>query len=253
MARKSEDSMDPIGTVRTIWRYPVSSTGGEQLANSRLAMGGVEGDRTWGIVDLRDGSIVGPEKRSEWRTIPTVFSRTGASGLQVKTPWSDWLDAGSNEADAAISSFLGFEAALRPHVPHGEAAAGRIAPRYRRADILLTTTASMRRLADLLGAPEEVDDRRFRPNIVVDTDTGLSGFVELEWVGREIRIGEAVIRVVEPCVRCPFTTLAQDGLSFMPKVLHTISEAADRNFGVLCEVVTEGQTRTGDRVQLIQD
>jgi uncharacterized protein YcbX len=72
-------------------------------------------------------------------------------------------------------------------------------------------------------------------------------------VGREIRVGEAVIRVVEPCVRCPFTTLAQEGLSFMPEVLHTISAAADRNFGVLCEVVTEGQTRTGDPVRFIQD
>lgn len=245
--------MDAIGTIRKIWRYPVSSTGGEQLDAAELGRGGVYGDRTWGIVDLRDGSIVGPEKRAEWRPVPRALSRLGASGPQIRTPWSDWLDVGSGEAEAALSSFLGFEAALRPHVPHGEAAAGRIAPRYRRADILLTTTASMRRLADLLGTPEEVDDRRFRPNIVVDTDAGQSGFIELEWVGREIRIGEAVIRVVEPCVRCPFTTLAQDGLSFMPKVLHTISEAADRNFGVLCEVVTEGQTRTGDRVQLIQD
>ena len=40
---------------------------------------------------------------------------------------------------------------------------------------------------------------------------------------------------------------------FMPKVLHTISEAADRNFGVLCEVVTEGWASTGDPVQFIQD
>jgi uncharacterized protein len=245
--------MDPIGSIHTIWRYPVSSTGGEKLVAAQLGPGGVAGDRTWGIVDLRDGSIVGPEKRSEWRPVPMLLSRVGASWPQIKTPWSGWLDSGSKEADAALSSFLGFEAALRPHVPHGEAAAGRIAPRYRRADILLTTTASMRQLADLLCAPEEVDDRRFRPNIVVDTADDGSGFVELEWVGRQIRIGEAVVRVVEPCVRCPFTTLAQEGLSFMPKVLHTISEAADRNFGVLCEVVTEGQTRTGDPVQFIQD
>jgi uncharacterized protein len=245
--------MDAIGTVLSIWRYPVSSTGGEQLAAAQLGKGGVAGDRTWGIVDLRDGSIVGPEKRAEWRPVPTVLSRLTAGGPQVKTPWSDWLDAGSSEADAALSSFLGFEAALRPHVPHGETGAGRIAPRYRRADILLTTTASMRQLADLLGAPEEMDDRRFRPNIVVDTDAGRSGFIELEWTGREIRVGEAVIRVVEPCMRCPFTTLAQDGLSFMPKVLHTISEAADRNFGVLCEVVTEGRASTGDPVQFIHD
>jgi hypothetical protein len=104
----------------------------------------------------------------------------------------------------------------------------------------------MTRLSDLLGAPEEVDDRRFRPNIVIDMGDHGKGFVELEWVGREIGIGDAVLRMIEPCVRCPFTTLAQEGLSFMPKVLHTISEAADRNFGVLCEVVSEGRVQHGD-------
>jgi uncharacterized protein YcbX len=44
--------------------------------------------------------------------------------------------------------------------------------------------------------------RRFRPNIVV---SGCPAWAEFGWVGKQIKIGGVVMRVLEPTVRCPAT------------------------------------------------
>ena len=242
--------MTGLDRVVSIWRYPVSSMGGEQLSRAQVETGGIAGDRQWGLVDQRDGGIVKPYARREWRPIPNITSRLAASGVQILVPAGTWLEAGSAEAQQAISNFLGFEADLLPHVPYGTVGRNAIAPHYQRANLLLVTTASMRKLAGLLGSAGEVDARRFRPNIVVETAAGAAGFVEQEWIGRELAIGESVVKVREPCPRCPFVTLAQGELLSLPSVLHTISQEADGNFGVYCEVIKGGMVSTGDPAML---
>jgi uncharacterized protein YcbX len=39
------------GKVAELWRYPVSSMAGEQLAVARVEAGGIAGDRIWGVLD----------------------------------------------------------------------------------------------------------------------------------------------------------------------------------------------------------
>ncbi len=57
--------------------------------------------------------------------------------------------------------------------------------------------ASVAALAEVAG--REVDERRFRMNVVLD---GLEPWEELSWVGDRIRIGELDFDVTEPVVRC---------------------------------------------------
>jgi hypothetical protein len=40
------------GKVAELWRYPVSSMAGEQLAVARVEAGGIAGDRIWGVLEL---------------------------------------------------------------------------------------------------------------------------------------------------------------------------------------------------------
>ena len=242
--------MTSLGRIDSIWRYPVSSMGGEQLSRAQIETGGIAGDRQWGLVDQRDGSIVNPHVRREWRPIPGIVARLAASGVQILVPAGSWLEAVSAQAQQAISNFLGFEADLLAHVPYGTVGRNAIAPRYQRASLLLLTTASMRKLAGLLGSAGEVDARRFRPNIVVETAADAAGFVEQEWIDRELAIGESVVKVREPCPRCPFVNLAQSELSSLASVLHTITQEAEGNFGVYCDVVKGGLVRKGDAAML---
>ncbi len=245
--------MTVIGSVSELWRYPVSSMGGERLDSAEIGAGGVTGDRLWGVVDLRDGEVAGPEKRRHWRPLPNIFSRFGEEGLQVGSGDGAWFDAGSREADAFVSDHLRFPAAIRPHTPFETEKGGHVAPRYARADLHVLTTASMAALEGLLDDPAQVDPRRFRPNIVIATTPEWSGFAEHSFVGKRLAIGDLVMTVSEPCARCSFTALSQGELAFEPQVLHSISQHGGGGFGVLCAVENGADVAVGDEVKLVED
>jgi uncharacterized protein YcbX len=111
------------------------------------------------------------------------------------------------------------------------------------------TTAS---LAALGGAtPERFDRRRFRPNVLVETDAGLCGLVEAAWGSRTLRIGEAVAALQVPTARCSMVTQPQPGLAKDPQVLRTIVRDAEQNLGIYATVVSPGPVRIGDPVELV--
>jgi uncharacterized protein YcbX len=112
----------------------------------------------------------------------------------------------------------------------------------------LLTTASLAALG-ARNASARFDVRRFRPNIVVSTDDA-AGFIETEWSGRTLRIGEAQINVEMPCVRCVMTTLPQGDLSKDPSVLRTIVRDAAQNVGAYASIATPGRITVGDAVEL---
>ncbi len=112
----------------------------------------------------------------------------------------------------------------------------------------LLTTASLAELG-ARNPSARFDVRRFRPNIVVSTEDA-AGFIETEWSGRTLRIGEAQIKIEIPCVRCVMTTLPQDDLGKDPSVLRTIVRDAAQNVGVYASVAASGRISVGDRVEL---
>lgn len=67
-------SLQRIGVVEEIWRYPVSSVGGERLTNVEITPHGIPGDRTWCLVDAANGKPATPESDPRWR--PALFLRS---------------------------------------------------------------------------------------------------------------------------------------------------------------------------------
>src|SRR5262249_61367783 len=62
------------------------------------------------------------------------------------------------------------------------------------------------------------DARRFRMNVIVETPA--SGFVENDWVGRTLAMGEEVrVGVALPDPRCVMPSLAQEELPRDPQIL----------------------------------
>jgi uncharacterized protein YcbX len=123
--------------------------------------------------------------------------------------------------------------------------------------VSVLTTSTLERLGRL--RPESrFDERRFRMNLIVDADG--AGFVENEWVGRTLAIGEAArVRVALPDPRCVMPTLAQDELPQDTEVLRTLVrhnrlQIGDAGrfpcAGVYAVVEAPGTMRTGDRVTL---
>ena len=87
--------------------------------------------------------------------------------------------------------------------------------------VSLVTSSTLRTLGDL--APNSrFDVRRFRMNLVVETET--PGFVENDWVGKTVSIdGGATLSIAMPDPRCVMPTLSQgDELPQDPNVLRTV-------------------------------
>lgn len=114
----------------------------------------------------------------------------------------------------------------------------------------LLTTASLAELARR--APgSQIDVRRFRPNVVIDTTPVSQGFVETAWTGRELRIGAARALVVMPMMRCGMTTQAQGELPKDPRIMRALVREAGMNLGVGAAVTRAGRVAIGDPVELI--
>jgi uncharacterized protein YcbX len=117
-------------------------------------------------------------------------------------------------------------------------------------ELHLITTASLASLARLAPA-SRIDVRRFRPNLVVETDPELDGFPELDWVGRELRIGGVRARVEIPMMRCAMVTWAQADLPKDPGLMRTLVRQTKQNRGIGLSVSAPGELVTGDPVELL--
>ena len=123
--------------------------------------------------------------------------------------------------------------------------------------VSLLTTSTLDQLSKLEPG-SSFDERRFRMNVIVDTRE--AGFVENNWIGRELAIGDALrFNVALPDPRCVMTTLAQDELPRDTDVLralvrHNRIQVGDAGLfpcvGVYAVVQAPGTLRTGDNVLL---
>ena len=112
---------------------------------------------------------------------------------------------------------------------------------------VLTTSALQ--LMSRLNPSANWDARRFRPNVLVDTNATASA-VENEWVGRAIRIGGFIIKGELPTIRCAMPMHAQSDLPRDPTILRTIVREANQCLGLYASVIEAGGVSTGDAVEL---
>jgi uncharacterized protein YcbX len=97
-----------------------------------------------------------------------------------------------------------------------------------------------------------LDGRRFRMLVEVE---GCEPHEEDRWAGREVRLGEAVVRVLGPVPRCVVTTRSPDTGERDVDTLRVIREyrglreGLRLDFGVYGRVEKPGRVRVGDAVE----
>ncbi|HJP93018.1 MAG TPA: MOSC domain-containing protein, partial [Pyrinomonadaceae bacterium] len=111
--------------------------------------------------------------------------------------------------------------------------------------IHVLTTASLE-MMKRLNPTAAWDVRRFRPNFLIETDSGIEGLVEADWSGQKLRIGEVELRCEIPTARCGMTMQTQAELPKDPSILRSIVRDADQNLGIYATVVIPGAVRVGD-------
>jgi uncharacterized protein YcbX len=232
--------------VREVWRYPVSSLGGEALASITVSPEGVAGDRRFALFDPTTGLAAAPESAPRWRPALFVTASLPASGLPVL----HFADGAAHVLDDdalpdRLAEHFGFAVAIGIFGEE-DFRFPVVSNRYRPAPLHLVTTASLQALADASGLPP-LDARRFRPSVFIETAEG-DGFLENVWVSHRIRIGDADIHVTEASRRCGMTLVAQPGLSEEPDVLRGIMRHNKRNLGVYAMPAASVTIRVGDPV-----
>ena len=116
-------------------------------------------------------------------------------------------------------------------------------------ELHLLTTTSVASLAAL--APDsQIDVRRFRPNLFVDSGDA-AGFPEEEWFGRRMRIGDLEAEVVIIMQRCVMAAHAQADLPYDRSIIRTLVRETGMNLGIGLNVVTAGPVAPGDPVELV--
>lgn len=231
--------MGGLGEVCSLRRYPVKSLGGEALAEVVVEPRGLSGDRRWAVLD-HDGKLGSGKSNQRLRKMDGLlrFSARCAGGdVLVRLPCGRELPVADPGCAAAIGEVVGRPVTL---CVEGEV------PYFDTEPVHLLTTASLR-WARSLATGSAVDERRFRPNVVVDAPG--TGAVEQDWVGHTIAVGEARLRVLKSTKRCVMVTLPQAELPHDPRVLSSLGGDAEAYLGVLAAVEVPGRVRAGDPVR----
>jgi len=273
----SNGTQSVAGSVVSLWRYPVKSMMGEELNATDVAERGVLGDRAYALVDQSDGKVVSAKNPRKW---PGLFDYRAAfvapplaneaiPAVRIVLPDGTMVTSDESNLDQIMSTALGRQVALQTSPPdqpsleeywpeiegldHQDTVTDEAIPPgafFDGAAIHLLTTATMDALRK--AHPEgRFEVRRFRPNVVVDSDSPDAAFPENDWIGRIVAIGDQVrFSVTGPCPRCVMTTLAQGDLPGDPGVLRTAAQQNKAHVGVYANVLSGGVIKRGDPVRL---
>jgi uncharacterized protein YcbX len=227
--------------VSELWRYPVKSTGGQSLAELDFDARGVVGDRRWATYDA-EGRMGSGKFTRRFRRIDGLLDL--ASIIEDDQPHVTF-------ADGTVVRGVGdhMDAALRValDVPDLELREESETPHLDGASVHLVTTAALDWFRDQL--PEsEIEQRRFRPNLVIES--GGFGRLEEDWIGRDLQLGTARLRVSEPTERCRMVGAPQGDLPDDNRILKGLGAWTNLMFGVYAEVIEPGTVRVGDDVVL---
>ncbi|MFD9220729.1 MOSC domain-containing protein [Streptomyces sp. NPDC060064] len=232
-----------IGTVECIWRYPIKSTGGEQLQRADVDTRGLVGDRLFAVRDGK-GKFGSGKNTRRFRRMPGLLQLRSRYPDGTEQP--ELLDPDGvtvAEPTAYLRRYLGrhdVELAREEAISHFDQLP---------LSILTTATLDWVRAA----VPDvPVDERRFRPNLLVRTPPGTRPFVEDEWFGCKAWIGGALrVEFVRSSERCVMTNEAQQDLPHSSLVLRAIAKAHHARLDALAIVVAPGPVSSGDAVVLI--
>ena len=282
-----------VGSVVSLWRYPVKSMLGEELNATEVTDRGLLGDRAYALLDNSDGKVASAKNPRKW---PQLFdfraafvdpprARAQLPPVRITTPDGTTLSTQQSDLNRLLSEIVNREVTLEA-AERGQPAGvkstfpGPWTPKaeeywpdmegldYRdtvtefdlpertffdSAVVHVLTTASLERLRELYPLGR-FEVRRFRPNVVLQTSDGVKDFIENTWTGHVLALGDEVrLSVTGPCPRCVMTTLAQSDLPKDPGILRTAAQHNQTNVGVYAAVVHGGTVRRGDVVRLAED
>lgn len=247
--------------IERIYRYPVKGLSAEALEDVAVETGGclpwdrafalAQGDAPFDPADphwLQKSHFMCLMKNARIAKLHSAFDpRSGI--LAIRGPDDEVAENALTEDGRAalaawLTTFLGEEARGTPrfhHVPGHSFCDQRIQV------VSLINLASLAAYEADLGAKREL--MRFRANVYF---TGAKPWAEFDWVGQEILVGGARLRVTKRIVRCAATEVNLDTAerdADPVKELRALYGHAD--LGIHAEVIEGGKIAVGEAIQTL--
>ncbi len=274
-----------VGVVQSLFRYPVKSMLGERLTEVEIGTKGVLGDRAWALREA-NGRIVTAKKWADMLGFEASYEGTPTSEalppVKIMLPNGTSVRTEDPSASELLSKYLGrpvklerarpeehSRAEIDPATVFGDVGVANVIPAFTEATlpdtfglqrgtffdsamIHVIATGTLEHMRSLIGPDAQVDPRRFRPNIVIETDPRLTGFVEDEWLGGTLETGSSVkIVALEQALRCVMTTHRQSELARDLRILRAAAKHHNARLGLFASIGAPGKVRVGDPVYLV--
>lgn len=248
--------------ITEVYRYPIKGLSPEALKQAALQPGKtVPGDRSYAI---ENGPIgFDPSAPKFFQKINFLMLMKNERLAALRTHFDDASqtlsindggrivalgDLTTAEGRAAIEAYFAenFADALRgpPKILSS--------PGYSFSDlaapvISIINLASVASLEGVIGRP--VNPLRFRGNLHV---TGWDAWYERGLIGRELKIGEVRLKVIDEIVRCAATNVDPVTAERDMEIPKTLMRHFDHNFcGIYAEVIAGGQIAPGDNIEIV--
>ncbi len=271
-----------VGIVAGLWRYPVKSMLGEQVAELDVSEQGAVGDRAYALREMDTRHIVSAKKFASLFDFRAKYEEEPVAGrfapISIRLPDGKTIHADDPAVSETISAILGRkvkmercesigreQAGIDPHTIFADVPIEKVIPGLTKenmpahfglvqgtffdsAPMHLLASGTLRHLAKLAGG-SIFDVRRFRPTIFIDTGLSDDRFVEDEWDGATIAVGDN-LRIIksQPALRCVMTTHSQDDLPRDLAILRTAAKHHRANVGLFAQIGAPGKIRLGDLV-----
>jgi uncharacterized protein YcbX len=248
--------------VSALYRHPIKSHGREAIDQVRLSAGQtMPWDRVWAVTHE---ATQFDTTRPDWvschnfmrgaRTpgLAAVWAVLDESAGQITLSHQDLPNLTFHPDDPTeVARFLEWVTPLCPDTGTAPKDVVKVKGRgmtdSNYPTVSIMNTASHVAVADALGAP--ITKERWRGNIWLDD---VAAWSEFGWIGSNIRIGTAVLRLRESIKRCTVTnTNPVTGLRDAPTLDILNRQFGHQDFGIYAEVITSGDISLGDTAEVI--
>ena len=241
------------GRLVQITRHPIKGHGREDLASVRLLAGAcLPWDRHWAVAHEAAKLTEGWNPCMNFARgakAPALMAVDSTLDEQTATITLRHPDRGAitfrPDDPADLPRFLDW---LDPLIPANRARPARIVSAGRGMtdsdfpSVAILNRASLADLSARMG--HDLSPHRWRGNLWLE---GAAPWAEWDWIGRDIRIGGAVLRVQERITRCVATTVDPNtGISDADTLAALDAAFGHQDFGLYATVVQDGEIALGD-------
>src|SRR5687767_2616859 len=119
------ETRGPVGSIASVWRFPVKSMQGERLEQAEMTERGIVGDRAYALIDTETGKVVSAKSVKRFPDLlncRATFLAPPQAGhdpppVRITLPDGTTLTSDASDTDQVLSAYFGRSVSLTQAAP----------------------------------------------------------------------------------------------------------------------------------------